>query len=553
VTHNDSHPEQQIESDLARAASPGSERAALAQRPHASAETLPGITSAEELPKKLRGFVQRVVAILQAEKCVIMLYEPETDNLVACSPAVHFTEEEIDAFRVPSAEGLSGEVFRLGRPVISSHCADDPRCQRDGLERFGIYDALSVPMNIERRNENHQVVKTETIGVLHVFNKRHGMPFTSEHTQLLTVLARNAAALISEAQVYLNIANEKRKLEDTLSSMPSGLLVVTRNQQIQLLNPTAARLFDMQPGEGVGVDFRTAIQHTEVSEFLAEALGQDTSIAREFQIDERFYQAQTDLARDERGLPIGVLCVFNDVTELRNVERMKSDFVSTVSHELRTPLTSIKGFVRTLLEDPDGSYYDQETRMEFYNIIDSECERLIRLISDLLNVSRIERGLGLHVNYATVDITAVIESCLHFHRGYVDRHELKGEISPDLPPIEADRDKLDQILSNLISNAIKYSPEGGTITVSVQEGDEVLQFAVRDQGMGIPPEHIDKVFQRFHRVHSGDSQRVGGTGIGLFLTKSLVEAHGGQIQVESVLGSGATFSFTIPKVRPALL
>ncbi|MHB0939728.1 MAG: ATP-binding protein [Armatimonadota bacterium] len=516
----------------------------------ATNDQAPNITSAEELTTTLRAFVRRVAMILQAEKCVIMLYEQETGDLAAQLPALRFTDEEVAAMRVRAGEGLTGDVFRESRAVICQDCAADPRCQAEDWARFGVTDSLSVPMVIERRNASQQVVEMLPIGVVHVFNKRHGLKFTEEDVHLLTVLSRNAAAVITTAKVFLHIADEKKQLESTLRSMPSGLLVVSRAGQIQIINDTAGRLLEMKPGDGAGTDFREGIANEEIRGFLTEALAADSSQAQEFQIRERFYQAQADLVRDERDAVTGVLCVFNDVTELRNVERMKTDFVTTVSHELRTPLTSIKGFVRTLLEDPEGEYYDQATRLEFYNIIDSECDRLIRLISDLLNVSRIERGLPLHMNYAQVDVATLVEQCLAFHRGYTTHHELVTEIEPDLAPIEADRDKLDQVLSNLISNAIKYSPDGGTITVRVSDGGSELKFAVSDQGLGIPPEHIEKVFQRFHRVHSGDSQRVGGTGIGLFLTKSLVDAHGGTIHAESTIGSGSTFHFTIPQAPP---
>jgi len=517
---------------------------------HTPADQAPNITSAEELTKTLQAFVRRVAMILQAEKCVIMLYEQETGDLVAQLPALRFTDEDVAAMRIRAGDGLTGDVLRESRAMICQDCAADPRCQAEGWARFGVSDSLSVPMVIERRNASQQVVETLPIGVVHVFNKRHGLKFTEEDVHLLTVLSRNAAAVITTAKAFLSIANEKNQLESTLRSMPSGLLVVSRTGQIQLINATAVRLLEMNPDDGAGTDFRQAISNEEIRDFLAGALEEETSQAQEFQIRERFYQAQTDLVRNERGMITGVLCVFNDVTELRNVERMKTDFVSTVSHELRTPLTSIKGFVRTLLEDPDGAYYDQATRLEFYNIIDSECDRLIRLISDLLNVSRIERGLPLQMHYAPVDVATLVEQCLAFHRGYTTHHELVAELEPGLAPIEADRDKLDQVLSNLLSNAIKYSPDGGRITVRVTDGVGALNFAVSDQGLGIPLEHIEKVFQRFHRVHSGDSQRVGGTGIGLFLTKSLVEAHGGAIRAESTVGQGSTFHFTIPKAAP---
>ncbi|MHB9130533.1 MAG: ATP-binding protein [Armatimonadota bacterium] len=513
-------------------------------------EVAPPVTTTEELSQTLQAFVRRVAMILQAEKCVIMLYERDSNELVAQQPALKLTDEEIAGFRVHMEAGITGEVYRDAQPVICHDCATDPRAQQEHLEGLGVRDSLSVPMIIERRNENQQVVERKPIGVIHVFNKRYGLQFAEEDIRLLTVLGRNAAAVISSARAFLAIASEKKQLEYTLASMNSGLLSISRSARIQLANSLAADLLQLDANHGIGSLYHEAIANEEIKEYLAVALEQREELAQEFQVGERFYRGQTAKIRDEKGTILGLLCVFNDITELRNVERMKSDFVSTVSHELRTPLTAIKGFIRTLLDDPTGEFYDQSTRMEFYGIIDSECDRLVRLISDLLNVSRIERGLPLHLNFDTVDAAALVEKCVSFQRSYTHNHELVVDIAANLPTIMADKDKLDQVLTNLISNAIKYSPEGGSVTIRVVDEGDKLCFSVTDQGMGIPPEHLEKVFQRFHRVHSGDSQRVGGTGIGLYLAKNLVDAHNGVIWVDSTIGKGSTFSFTIPKEQP---
>ncbi|HEY3376914.1 MAG TPA: ATP-binding protein [Armatimonadota bacterium] len=510
-------------------------------------EVAPPVTTAEELSLTLQTFVRRVAMILQAEKSVIMLYEPDSGELVAQAPALKITDEEVAAFRVPATQGISGEVFREGHPLICHACLEDTRTMKDMVGMLGVRDSLTVPMVIERRNENQQVVERTIIGVIHVFNKRYGLKFTDEDIRLLTVLGRNAAAVISSARAFQAISAEKKQLEYTLQSMTSGLLVLSRNSRIQIMNLSAAQLLGLDPDEHIGKHYNEVVKNEEMREFLASSLQEEGETAKEFVSEDHFYQAETAKVRDEKRNVIGLLCVLNDVTELRNVERMKSDFVSTVSHELRTPLTSIKGFVRTLLDDPEGEFYDQETRMEFYGIIDSECDRLVRLISDLLNVSRIERGLPLQLNYDDTDVSALVEKCVSFQRSYTTKHELVTAVPEDLPKIVIDKDKVDQIITNLISNAIKYSPNGGLITTSVSDEGDKLKFSVTDQGMGIPADHIDKVFQRFHRVHSGDSQRVGGTGIGLFLVKSLVEAHHGAIWVDSVMGKGSTFSFTVPK------
>jgi len=247
---------------------------------------------------------------------------------------------------------------------------------------------------------------------------------------------------------------------------------------------------------------------------------------------------------------MGIVVIFNDITEIRSIERMKTAFVSTVSHELRTPLTSIKGFISTLLMDEDGTFYDFETQREFYKIIDTECDRLTRLISDLLNVSRIEAGRALDLNPKPVTLPALIEKVAAVQKSYTNKHELVVDIKNELPVIVADEDKVDQILTNLTNNAIKYSPKGGTVTITALADGDIVRMSVTDQGMGIPKEHLPKVFDRFHRVDNRDTRTVGGTGIGLYLVKHLVEAHGGKIWVESEVGKGSSFIFELPKCPP---
>ncbi|MEI7832648.1 MAG: ATP-binding protein [bacterium] len=512
-------------------------------------EAVGPVTTSEELEQTLRTFVRRVAMILQAEKCAIMQVDYEAHELVAKAPALRLTDEEIASFRVPLNEGISGEAFHDGKAIICNDVSADPRADKDNFVRLNVRDSLTVPMIIERRNENQQVVDRNIIGVIHVFNKRYGLKFTEEDIRLFTVLARNAASVISSANAFISITAEKKQLEYTLQSMSSGLLVISKGERIQLLNSAASKVLGVD-ASAIGKSYQQVIVDEDIREFLAKAIVEEEETAREFLLAEHNYQAQTAKVRDEKNAVIGLLVVLNDVTELRNVERMKSDFVSTVSHELRTPLTAIKGFVRTLIDDPNGEFYDQETRMEFYGIIDSECDRLVRLISDLLNVSRIERGLPVHLNYSEVNVKELVDKCVNFQRSYTEKHEFVVESPADISSIIADQDKLDQILTNLISNSIKYSPNGGEIKVAVTDEPEKIVFAISDHGMGIPEENIDKVFQRFYRVASGDAQSVGGTGIGLFLVKSLVQAHGGDIWVDSTYGKGSTFYFTLPKKQP---
>jgi len=516
-------------------------------------EAPPPITTTSELQSTLRLFVKKVAMILQADKCVIMLYDRESGELRAQSPAFGLSDEEVRTFRVHATQGLAGESFRAGMPVICDNLLADPRTLKEFVALLKIRNSLTVPLAIEFKDENQELIDRQTIGVLHVFNKRGSGSFDEEDVRLLIVLARSAASVISNAQIYIAVASAKQQLESTFQSMLSGVVVVGTNGQILLMNSAAKRIFGLPQDIGTGQSVGAVVGNDKVQSLISASLEDAQEKAEEvslFTPTERIFQAQTALLRGENTNIAGVVATFNDITELRNVERMKTEFVASVSHELRTPLTSIKGFIRTLLDDADG-YYDRDTQVEFYQIIDQECDRLVRLINDLLNVSRIEAGRALDLNLKPVDLGPLIARVVASQASYTTRHQLDMDVPPDLPTVVADEDKIDQVLTNLINNAIKYSPEGGPVTVSARNARGEVEITVADHGIGIPPEHLDKIFARFHRVEGGDTRRAGGTGIGLYLVKHLVEAHNGRIWVKSEVGKGSAFTFTIPLKGPA--
>jgi len=317
------------------------------------------------------------------------------------------------------------------------------------------------------------------------------------------------------------------------------------------LNTSARQIFGITSASRAGQKLDEVIFNSDVEKLLQDALQTAEEISQEISIftpQERVFQVQTSLLRDEDQQVSGVVATFNDITELRNVERMKTEFVSSVSHELRTPLTSIKGFVRTLLEDEEG-YYDRDMQREFYQIIDSECDRLVRLISDLLNVSRIESGRHLELVLKPISLPKLIERRVSSQRSYATNHDFEINCDPNLPEIVADEDKVDQILTNLLSNAVKYSPEGGVIKVAVEDRGDSIAIDITDPGIGIPSDQLEKIFTRFHRVDNRDTRQAGGTGIGLYLVKHLVEAHNGGISVRSEMGKGSTFTVILPKTQ----
>ena len=245
-----------------------------------------------------------------------------------------------------------------------------------------------------------------------------------------------------------------------------------------------------------------------------------------------------------QGEGTGILAVLVDVTEVRRLETIRRDFVANVSHELRTPIATIAAAVETLRDAPPT---DPRAMASFIEMIDRNSQRMMGLINDLLDLSRIESS-EFHLNVEPIEIRAAVERVLAPLEAPAEskRILLKQEIAPDLPPIAADRRALDQVLTNLIDNAVKYSPEGASVTVRAAATSTGIRISVEDTGPGIDERHRTRLFERFYRVDTGRSRELGGTGLGLSIVKHLAEAMGGAVEVESALGKGSTFTITLP-------
>jgi two-component system phosphate regulon sensor histidine kinase PhoR len=345
-----------------------------------------------------------------------------------------------------------------------------------------------------------------------------------------------------QQQTSLDAQAQQKVLFD---SMLEGLLLLDRSRKIYLANRAFKSLFGVKT-ELRGKTVVEALRLHELDELLQRAETEKQVLDYEIKLpglSERWLQVNAAAITNAAGERDGTILVFHDLTRLKQLERQREEFVANVSHELRTPLSLIKGYVETLL---DGARDNPEVAERFLKIIERNANRLDLLIQDLLAISALESG-RMTLALQAVDLHALVEKVfLHLHTKAENKTvQLVNEL-PELT-VNADANRLDQVLANLVDNAIKYGRVNGSVVVGGKKlADGRLEIFVRDDGPGIPPEALERVFERFYRVDKARSRDQGGTGLGLAIVKHIVHAHGGEVRVASELGQGATFFFTLP-------
>ncbi|MFQ6083910.1 MAG: two-component system histidine kinase PnpS [Candidatus Aminicenantia bacterium] len=345
------------------------------------------------------------------------------------------------------------------------------------------------------------------------------------------------------------IIEDKNKMEAILSSMREGVIVIDKNENIVLLNSSLARMLELRSEKFMGRPFWEIIPNNEINSFLKQALEKKNSLSGQVSIlkpKTRNIQIQTAPITDRQGRLLGLVGVFHDITELKKLEKARSEFMANVSHELKTPITSIIGFVETLR---NGAINDLKKRDEFLDIIYSHSQRLINLVNDILSLSRIE-SREIKMNLQPVSVKEIIENIRTLYRDKIEskKQSFQMNIPSELSPVLADPERIAQAFSNLIDNAIKFTPEKGKIMVKAQEIDNFIRIDVSDTGIGIAEEHLPRIFERFYRVDKARSREMGGTGLGLAIVKHIVQAHQGKTTVKSQPEKGSTFSVFLPKV-----
>jgi two-component system, OmpR family, phosphate regulon sensor histidine kinase PhoR len=371
-------------------------------------------------------------------------------------------------------------------------------------------------------------------------------PSSREMSALAEALNHMAERLNDQIEMLQAQRSEQQAIHQ---SMSNGMLALDLEQRILSVNRAAERLLGID-GAGVrGRLLQEVLREPELHRFVADSFSDDQRTVGEFQLRNAAtptVQAVSQPLRNPREQPVGLLVLLNDVTELRRLETIRSDFAANVSHELRTPITNIKGYVETML---DVGVHDQQQTRRFLEVINRNTARLASIIEDLLALARLEQpGTRGTLEKQRVAASRAVDACLAQFESEIAAKSMRivTNLAPDLR-VWANVQLLEQALGNLISNALKYSPAGTTITIHGERlptGETAL--AVADEGPGIPEEHRARIFERFYRVDRARSREMGGTGLGLSIVKHIALVHGGSVTVQSEVGCGSLFRIVLP-------
>jgi PAS domain S-box-containing protein len=399
----------------------------------------------------------------------------------------------------------------------------------------------------------------ELLGIIYLFRSEYA--FTQMDWQVLQGFAYQAAIAVRNARLYHQLETERSRLATIIENSADGILILDSERRVVVINQALAAMVDVAPEEAAGKPCHEVL-------VLDNVLGEDFCQAEGMPDfgDDGAVRCEGDLVRpggnritvsatytplyNDADRLVNIIVNVHDITRFREEEEMKSTFTSIISHELKTPVALIKGYAQTLAR-PDADW-DVDTARQGLQVIEEEADRLEALINNLLDVSRIQAS-GLRLDFADVDIESLARKVADAYRIQTDVHQIELDFPQPLPPVWGDQERLRQVLTNLVSNSIKYSPTGGLIRIGGWQDTapdapavERVVLYVADQGIGIPQHELPRIFDRFYRVDSSLRRSTTGAGLGLFLSKAIVEAHGGQIWARSEPGKGTTFFVALP-------
>lgn len=484
------------------------------------------ITSSLKVDEVLTSVVNAAVELTGAEEGSLLLYDEISGDLYMRA------ERNIEAayartFRLPIHDTLAGQVMQTGEPVYIN---SDETFKI--LTTYLVHALIFVPL----------VINNRVIGILGIINRKKGNHLSKEHITLLSTLAGYAAIAIENARAYQQAERERSKLETLLTNIKEGIIVADLEARLILVNKTTQELFKLQDEQYIGKPINAVFEHPDLIEM--------------FGLEKRTKPFRAEIALEDGHIlnaqltpipEVGYAIVMQDITYLKELDQIKSDFVNTVSHDLRTPLTAILGYVELL--DRVGPVNTQQA--EFIRRILISVNSITALINDLLDLGRIEAGFDSRKEVVPMQVMLRYAIDGLRVRSLDKEQTLILEVDESLPPTIGNPIRLRQMISNLVNNAIKYTPTGGEIRVSGHAEGGQLILQVCDNGPGIPAADQPYIFDKFYRGSNAGSN-ISGTGLGLAIVKSIVENHAGRIWVDSIPGEGSTFTVVLPIVENEL-
>ena len=458
-------------------------------------------------------------------------------------------------YRIRETYGVARPLLDQLKPILNS--ATTAREATIALERnlvsiaqgigLGFWQVVSLPLK----------TGDELLGNLYVFRNRGG-EFSSNDRLILQSFADQAAIAVNNARLYQELSYEKHRLNAILEFSADGVVIMDAPHHIMMFNQALSNLTGIAPANAVGHRFEDILpltnQRAGTNLVDAEANGWPlVGASSPLYVDGDLQRTDGKRVSVEihfaplfgrEGRLVNIVANVRDITRFREADEMKSTFISVVSHELKTPVALIKGYASTLRRK--DANWDQQTMRDSLQVIEEESDRLAELIDNMLDASRVQAGT-FRLAMVELDLDQLVNNVVGRLQTQAKDHHLVADVPNDLPLVHADEVRITQVLSNLISNAVKYSPAGTEVRVTSQATKNEVIISVQDQGSGIPPEAQAQLFTRFYRADNAITRKTQGAGLGLYLSKSIVEAHGGRIWVESDGRHGARFSFSLPR------
>jgi len=484
------------------------------------------VTSLLDLSQVLNRVVEGATYALRAEEGMLMLLDPESDELYLRA-AKDIREKTARNLRLAVDDSAAGRALRRGRPVNLS--GDEVKLTTGYLVKALLYVPVRAP-------------EQGVIGVLGVANRSRSQRFSHREIAIASALADYAGIAIENARLYREAETERTKLHAILGQAEEAILVVDDEARLVLCNESAREALHLASADLEGAQgpppIEGVVEDPGILQLFARHQEGAGAVHAEVSLDSgRIYNAHLTPVGG-----VGRVLMLQDITHLKELNRLKSEFVTAVSHDMRTPLTSVQGYVDLLAKV--GPVNEKQER--FLARMETSLRSITDLIDDLLDIRRIEAELDLEME--ACDLRAVIDGVVRQTRPYAEERgqDLVWEAPPSPLHVRCSRRRLAQAVENLITNAVKYSRSGGRVAVSAFEDDGHVVVTVSDEGIGIPPDEEPHIFDRFYRGRSEEVAGVPGTGLGLSIVKAVIDKHGGRVWVDSQPGAGSTFSFVLP-------